>query len=90
MKKLIWIAAIAVVATGTATPGAAKPRMMHHAHHAARMSHPESVSIDGKDYKVCSAAVQDDCINPRQAKLGFGNMPTDTYDPARSEAKKPQ
>lgn len=33
------------------------------------------VQVGGKDYAVCSAAVQDDCINPRQAGLHYGNAP---------------
>ena len=33
----------------------------------------EVVRIDGQEYTVCTAQVQDSCINPRQAGLNWGN-----------------
>ena len=33
----------------------------------------EVVRIDGQEYNVCTAQVQDSCINPRQAGLNWGN-----------------
>lgn len=33
------------------------------------------VEVAGQDYAVCSATVQDSCINPRQAGLHFGDRP---------------
>jgi hypothetical protein len=49
------------------------------------MAHPDSVTVDGKEYKVCTAVIQDDCVQPRQAGLGFGNRPTDTYHPDKDQ-----
>lgn len=33
------------------------------------------VVVDGVVYDVCMSDRQDDCINPRAAKLGFGDFP---------------
>ena len=33
------------------------------------------ISIEGKTYAVCTPQMQDDCINPREAGLNFGNVP---------------
>jgi hypothetical protein len=41
--------------------------------------------VDGKEYKVCHGAIQDDCVQPREAGLGFGNRPTDTYHPDKDQ-----
>jgi hypothetical protein len=79
MKK--WILAAALM-TVTAVPAQAQANHgKHHHHHAAAASYPDSVTLDGKDYKVCKGGMQDDCIEPRQAGLGFGNRPTNTYHP---------
>ena len=37
------------------------------------------VSIGGKTYDVCTPTKQDDCINPREAGLNFGNVPLDHW-----------
>ena len=77
MKRLISIAALAGLAA--ASPAAAHHPMHHPMHHHGNAGHPANVTIDGKDYKVCAGAVQDDCINPRQAGLNYGDVPTHTY-----------
>lgn len=43
----------------------------------ARNAHGRAteVRVNGQDYKVCQGAVQDECINPRQAGLHFGDAP---------------
>ena len=41
--------------------------------------HATTVMVDGQQYKVCTAAVTDGCINPRQAGLNFGNTPLDSW-----------
>ena len=48
------------------------------------------VSIGGATYDVCSPAKQDDCINPREAGLNFGNVPLDHWpgQPASQMDKK--
>jgi hypothetical protein len=75
MKKLICIAALAAVAS--AVPAEAHGKMHHH----AAAAQPDHVTVDGKDYKVCSGAIQDGCVNPRQAGLSFGNEPINHYEP---------
>ena len=77
MTKLILVAALLAVAA--ANPAQAHHGKRHH-RHVAR-SYPDSVTLDGKEYKVCKAGMQDDCVEPRQAGLGYGNRPTDTYRP---------
>ncbi|MDE2301357.1 MAG: hypothetical protein KGK11_02240 [Sphingomonadales bacterium] len=72
MNRLISMTVLAGLAT-------ASPAAAHHPMHHSMASHPASVTIDGKDYKVCGGAVQDDCVNPRQAGLHYGDVPTHTY-----------
>ena len=83
MKKLIWTAALSALVA--AVPAQASThrhgKVHHHAGASAGAPHPDHVTIDGKDYKVCTGAIADDCVNPRQAGLGFGNQPIDTYRP---------
>ncbi len=81
-----WILAAAVVAVA-ATSAQAAPAKSHHRkhHHAPAVAYPDSVTLDGKEYKVCHGAIQDDCVQPRQAGLGFGNRPTDTYHPDKDQ-----
>ena len=33
----------------------------------------QTVMLNGKEYQVCGGDVTDDCINPREAGLNFGN-----------------
>lgn len=37
------------------------------------------ISVDGIEVDVCSADVTDNCINPREAGLDFGNAPLDAW-----------
>lgn len=37
------------------------------------------VSVDGTVYGVCTPEQQDNCINPREAGLNFGNVPLDYW-----------
>ena len=37
------------------------------------------VTVDGKEYMVCTGTVVDACINPRAAGLNFGNVPLDHW-----------
>lgn len=41
--------------------------------------HAVRVAVDGTEYAVCRGEMQDDCINPRQAGLHFGNEPLDHW-----------
>ena len=78
--KWILRVALGIVA---AMPAQAAVSTMHHAkrHHAhgAAVTYPDSVMLEGKEYKVCKRGMQDDYVEPRQAGLGFGTGPTDTY-----------
>lgn len=49
---------------------------------------PPPASAQNKEYPVCRGAVQDSCINPREAGLNYGNRPLKEWpgEPA-SEAK---
>lgn len=68
----ITIAALALPIAGTAFAAVPASTQI-----LARNAHGRvtEVRVDGKDYKVCSGAVQDECINPRQAGLHFGDAP---------------
>ncbi|MCB2067182.1 MAG: hypothetical protein KDE15_11165 [Erythrobacter sp.] len=37
------------------------------------------VRVDGRDYAVCRQGREDECINPREAGLNFGNVPIDYW-----------
>lgn len=37
------------------------------------------VTVEGKEYMVCTGTVVDACINPRAAGLNFGNVPLDHW-----------
>jgi hypothetical protein len=71
MKKWIWVAAPLVLATAPAQAahGKSHHHKRHHAH-AAAMNYPDSVMLEGKEYKVCKPGMQDDCAQPSQAGLG--------------------
>lgn len=45
------------------------------------------VSVEGKEYVVCTPVVTDSCINPRQAGLNFGNVPLDHW-PGKPASEK--
>ena len=85
MKKQIMVGALLAIAA--AVPAQAHHARHHHHHayqhaaHSAAMSYPDTVTLDGKEYKVCKAGMMDDCVNPRQAGLPFGNVPLDQYRP---------
>ncbi len=77
MTRLILVAALLAVAASNAAQA-------HHGkrhHHHVAPSYPDSVMLDGKVYKVCKPGMQDDCVEPRQAGLGHGIMPTLTDHP---------
>lgn len=50
---------------------------MHKADVIARDAHGRAITVrvDGKDYAVCNAKVTDNCIQPRQAGLAWGDTP---------------
>lgn len=50
------------------------------------------VSIDGTVYDVCMTEEQDDCINPRDAGLNFGDVPLDYWpgEPASEAEETPE
>jgi len=97
MKKWILFAALSGLAA--AVPAQAHHARHYHHHHArhyhhayyqhAAMSYPDTVMLDGKEYKVCKGAMMDDCVNPRQAGLSFGNVPLDTYRPKDGMPMRP-
>lgn len=37
------------------------------------------VSVEGREYVVCTGSIVDSCINPRAAGLNFGNVPLDHW-----------
>lgn len=81
MKKLILVSAlltIAAVAPAQAHRATRQHAKPHHAmplHHRAAVAYPDSVMLEGKEYKVCKPGMQDDCVQPAQAGLGHGNNP---------------
>jgi len=72
MKKRIWIAAL--LAIGAAAPAQAHHRNGHR-HHPIAAPLPDSVILQGKSYKVCKPGMEDDCVEPRDARLGHGHKP---------------
>lgn len=40
-----------------------------------KLGRASEVKIGGSDYAVCMGKTQDECVNPRQAGLGFGDIP---------------
>jgi hypothetical protein len=80
MKKWILLAAplVLVTATAHADHGKGHHTKRHHSQ-AVAAALPDSVMLEGKEYKVCKPGMQDDCVQARQAGLGFGNRPTNTY-----------
>lgn len=45
------------------------------------------VTVEGKEYMVCTGTVVDACINPRAAGLNFGNVPLDHW-PGKPASEK--
>lgn len=39
----------------------------------------QTVMLNGKEYQVCGGMVTDNCINPREAGLNFGNRALDHW-----------
>ncbi len=39
----------------------------------------QTVMLNGKEYQVCGGDVTDNCINPREAGLNFGNRALDYW-----------
>ncbi|MDE2560938.1 MAG: hypothetical protein KGL48_01710 [Sphingomonadales bacterium] len=90
-----------------ASPAMARTRTWHkpmHHHAEATASMPKAdviardargratkVRVDGKDYAVCTAKVTDDCIQPRQAGLHWGDTPMKNWPgkPASDDRAKP-
>lgn len=104
MQKSIMLAMSALAALGlAAAPASAKPRKWHKPMREAAAAeqmpkaevverdakgHATKVSIDGKEYAVCSATVTDSCIQPRAAGLNWGNTPID-YWPGKPASEIP-
>ncbi|MXO59174.1 hypothetical protein GRI89_06430 [Altererythrobacter salegens] len=82
MKQMVLFAALAAIAI-PALPAQAKEGDENtvNAKVVERDSKGKAtkVEVNGKVYAVCSGTVQDECINPRQAGLNFGNEPLDHW-----------
>lgn len=79
-----------VAAPAPAAPAAAPaPAMRFVPSEVVQPAPPAAVPADGK-YPPCKGKVQDNCINPRQDGLKYGNVPLD-YWPGKpaSEIKGP-
>jgi hypothetical protein len=85
MHKTVALVLAAALLSGS---GAASAKPMHHKHMAKAMSQPKEVTIDGKAYPVCTATMQDGCINPREAGLKYGNTPLNNW-PGHPASEKP-
>lgn len=69
MIKPLSIAAVAI-ALGVASAASAEPSQIVSRDAQGRAA---EVRVDGQDYPVCHAQIQDECINPRAAGLKWGN-----------------
>jgi hypothetical protein len=78
MKGMIAILAVGAFAT-TAVPTLAQTRVNATVVDRDARGRATKVSVDGKEYAVCTATVKDSCINPREAGLNFGNVPLDHW-----------
>lgn len=78
--KMIVTAVIAVGVLSAGTPAIAKSTKVN-AQVVERdaSGHATKVSVDGQVYAVCTPAVTDSCINPRQAGLNFGHTPLNQW-----------
>ncbi|MCJ2185272.1 hypothetical protein [Novosphingobium beihaiensis] len=66
----ISTAALPIAGTAFAAAPATPQILSRDAHGRATQ-----VRVDGQAYPVCEGSVQDECINPRQAGLRFGDVP---------------
>lgn len=74
-------AALALPMAANANANAREGRSVQRAEVVARDTHGHAtqVQVDGQVYAVCTSESQDDCINPREAGLKFGNVPLDHF-----------
>lgn len=83
MKKFAMSAIVALGVTAVAAPAFAnhhkeKEEMAEVTERNAR-GQATKIMMTGKVYDVCVANSQDNCINPREAGLHFGNVPLDHW-----------
>jgi len=86
MKGIAAILALGAIAT-TAVPALAQTRVNATVVERDANGRATKVSVDGKEYAVCTATVKDSCINPREAGLNFGNVPLDHW-PGRTGTQR--
>lgn len=55
----------------------------------AKVENKNTVTVEGKDYPICSKTVSDGCINPREAGLKYGNVPL-SYWPGKPASEMSQ
>lgn len=61
------------------------PKMDHKMDHKAKVvkegakGRAQTVMLNGKEYQVCGGDMTDNCINPREAGLNFGNRALDYW-----------
>lgn len=87
MNRIAAILALGIIATATATPALAQTRVNATVVERDANGRATKVSVDGKEYAVCTATVKDSCINPREAGLNFGNVPLDHW-PGRTGTQR--
>ena len=87
MKGMTVILALGVIAT-TAVPTLAQTRVNAEVVERDARGRATKVSVDGKEYAVCTATVKDSCINPREAGLNFGNVPLDHWPGQTASSKR--
>lgn len=85
MNRIAAILALGIIAT--ATPALAQTRVNATVVERDANGRATKVSVDGKEYAVCTATVKDSCINPREAGLNFGNVPLDHW-PGRTGTQR--
>ena len=80
MKKIAAILAAGTLASVT-SPALADDHMEMKAEVVERNAQGKAtkVKVGDKTYEVCSADSSDNCINPREAGLNFGNVPLDRW-----------
>jgi hypothetical protein len=89
---------LAVVSAGLALLTALPVMAEHHEGEAAKaevtarddIGRATRIAVDGIEVDVCSADLVDNCINPREAGLDFGNVPLDSWPghPASAEPEE--
>lgn len=87
MRRIAAILALGMIATTTTTPALAQTRVNATVVERDANGRATKVSVDGKEYAVCTATVKDSCINPREAGLNFGNVPLDHW-PGRTGTQR--